>query len=278
MRQKKASIYISIVLAFFSLVLSIVFKYLLNAEFLSNVFLGVFGSAFAALVVFCYDYNTEKHKLIKEYCKKVHEIYHCRSRIFSIDEIDGKIPSIYYDKTENRSPIDRLCDIYIQMNSMRGQLVELYAEIDFFLDLPLKQWLQDRHLVYVGDSKKRLTREEKRIAKESAKARYRDEHYAGKRKEIIRKRIQDPLMRYLFTVSRFALNEFSWYREGLQADEETVVAGLLELQKECFAATENGSSTVPAEWHEASGELAGTLVGSRLFWIKEKANGHQKTD
>lgn len=269
MRQKKASIYISTVLAFFALLLAVLLKYVFDAEFVSNVFLGIFGSAFATLVVFCYDYSSEKRKLIKAYCKKVDEIYSCREHIFMIEEIDGTIPSIYYDRTDNRSPIDRLCDLYLKMSAMRSQIIELFEQIDFFMDLPIKQWFQERNLILIEKDQKFASRAEKRLAKEEAKACYRDEHHPGKRKRMIEKRVQRPLMQYLYKVAKYANNEFSWYRDGLQEDEETVIQGLLELQKECFQETENGVSIKPAKWHEASGELLGTLVGSKVFWLKE---------
>ena len=270
MHQKKHAIIISIVLAIVSLGSSVLFRLVLNTDFLSNMFLGIFGSAFATLVIFCHEYNSEKHELIRKYCKKVDEICVCSEHIFLIEEIDGVVPDSFYTKTDGLSPIDRLCDLYIKMDCLKPQLIDLFNQFDFFLDCTFKQWFQDRIIILIEKDQKFKNRKEKRREKEGNKALYRNEYFIGKHKKSIEKRIQSPLIHYLNKIATYAQKEFFCYRNGLQVDEDSVIKGLLELQKELFVRSENGIVEVTVKWHDASNDLKGILVGSKIFWKREK--------
>ena len=183
---------------------------------------------------------------------------------------DGSIDEKYTKRIRNRSVIEEICDRYIAVSKKGFSFVDALEEIDFFWDFDILERIKKRRLRKAGKSES-LSAAESKIAKETAKAIYWDEHYSGKRKKIIEKRIFYPLAELHMNISRYALNEFRWYREGRtdQKIEREVTRAILELQSALFEKHENGSwihKVLP--WKHEADKLSKILVGSKLFWLE----------
>ena len=79
MRQKSQLIRINIYISIIAITLAAIADGLSNdfaaLGFVSNALLGVFGSSLATMAVFCYEYQTEKRRILKEYRDNIEEIH-----------------------------------------------------------------------------------------------------------------------------------------------------------------------------------------------------------
>ncbi len=271
MRVKKHAIRITATTSVITLIIAFVIYPLGQScsllSFISNALLGIFASSVATLLVFIYEYRAERSAAIGSFCRIVFDVAGILDQIVYVNPpAEGaSIDSRYLERYGKQSTIEEICEKYVAIVSKRQDLNDALRQIDFFLDWPIKDWLEAHRLKWTVD-KSKLTKKERKEATENAKAIYWEEQYSGKCKKRVEQEIFIPLRDTIADISQYALNGFRWYLAGHTEHEQEVVQAVFDLQNRILF---NGTKKQVQPWYIAACKLDCIRVGSRSFWLNE---------
>lgn len=193
--------------------------------FVSNALLGVFGSSLATMAVFCYEYQDEKRKLLKEYCENIASIQGLCSNLQFVNISDGNqiAQSLLSREKDNvTSPLQGILEKYLQIQSYLPVMRSLYGQIDFFSDHSFLMQLKKWNLLSPKENAKQLNAREIEA-------------------------IQEPLLEFLEGISAYVQKHVLWYCQGFLSYETHAISGLQNLQRLCFDAR---GKVLSQRWYE----------------------------
>lgn len=265
MKEKKQLVKICIITSIISLFFSAYFYNI--CSFIKDLFMGIFGSSTATLIVFIYEYRNCKRETILDYCDLIDEVFYLYEHIFILikDSQTNEILEGYISHENGKSGIENLVDTYIQLVEYIDKIIIQYNKFDFFTDIiSPKQWWNENHYVWITEKPK-----DKNLRKKirlEAKERYYTK-YTGKHKKIIYDKIQSPILYYLYDISFPARNMFKWYRNGNLSLESECINILLNLQEKFAEKDNEGVLRFPVpEWKHNNDRLRNSTNGGKVFW------------
>jgi|GEM_PF-3529419 len=279
MREKKISVWISIITMLISLALAALFKFrwhICGYDFISNAILGVFGSATATLFIFIYQYNVAKCKTITDYCSIANKIEY---ELSQLQFIHANTPSEFLESCcssprEFYGIIKRICEQYYHACSYYDSLKAKFNEISFFSDSIIGDYFR----------KKRKNRKDTKLIDELINNNQVDVLYDsnangkqyGRHKEIVFKRIQSPFTDFYYAVTEFITPKLNLYEEG-QITAEDMIKTLMDFQKNIYQKKDDYTGYLDFPWKYSVKDFQNTLEGEKLFWKEEKEKGNKKT-
>lgn len=229
MRQKgqliRINIYISIIAITLAAIADGLSENFAALGFVSNALLGVFGSSLATMAVFCYEYQNEKRKVLKEYRENIESIQYLCSNLQYVSISDNKTIAstlLVRDTHNGKTPLQSILGAYLQIRPYLPIMRNLYEQIDFFSDHSLLKWLKKGYLLLHRKNAEQLV-------------------------AIKLFTIQNLLIEFLGGISEYSQKHVLWYCQGFLSCQNIAIENLLVLQRLCF---DDGGNVVSQRWYE----------------------------
>lgn len=246
MREKKRSLYISILVIVISLIAALILyphtgsSAVSPCNFLETVFMGIFCSAVAALFILINDYNEEKRRALKQYSTFVYSVYKNMDRLGYINVQPSGAP---LSDGDLRS-LQANCLLYENIRDTCEPLNDAFDDIDFFSDWPFFTIFLKGIRQKDADGK-RFTQEAWKSKKDFIRDFYRDNLTLGKRKQYLRAKVHTPVMDYASCISEQGPGLFQVYQTGDSDIKNWVVSRIKTLQKLTYIEGKDGPVTNP---------------------------------